>query len=91
LSIQSIQNKFINTFGANITNITKVDWDEIELIINKLVVENNDTLWMEIFPNHENHFYFFLKHKICIICYQTKSPWCGKNDILKISCESKNK
>jgi hypothetical protein len=56
LSIQSIQNKFINTFGANITNITKVDWDEIELIINKLVVENNDTLWMEIFPNHENHF-----------------------------------
>jgi hypothetical protein len=50
-----IQNKFINTFGVHITNITKADWDEIELIINKLVAKNNDTLWMEIFPNRENH------------------------------------
>ncbi len=54
LSIQTIQNKFVNTFSANTTNITIVDWDEIELTINKLVVETNDTLWMEIFPNHEN-------------------------------------
>jgi hypothetical protein len=54
LSIQMFQNKFINTFGANIVNITKVDWDEIEFTINKLIVEYNDTLWMENFPNHEN-------------------------------------
>jgi hypothetical protein len=54
LSIQMVQNKFINTFGANIVNITKVDWNEIELRINKLIVEYNDTLWMEFFPNHEN-------------------------------------
>ncbi len=54
LSIQKVQNKFVNTFGANIVNITKVEWDEIELTTNKLIVEYNDTLWMEIFPNHEN-------------------------------------
>ncbi len=49
-----VQNEFLNTFNANTTNITKVDWDEIQLTIHKLVVENNDILWMEIFPNHEN-------------------------------------
>jgi hypothetical protein len=49
-----VQNQFVNTFGASIINITKVEWDEIELTMNKLNVEYNDTLWMEIFPNHEN-------------------------------------
>jgi hypothetical protein len=29
LSIQTVQNKFVNTFSANTTNITIVDWDEI--------------------------------------------------------------
>jgi hypothetical protein len=29
LSIQSVQNKFMNTFGVKTTNITKVDWDVI--------------------------------------------------------------
>jgi hypothetical protein len=49
LSIQIVQSKFVNTFSVNTTNITIIDWDEIEWTINKLVVENNDTLWMEIF------------------------------------------
>ncbi len=48
----------MNTFSINITSITNVDWDEIKLKINKLVIKNNDTLWMEIFPNHENHINF---------------------------------
>jgi hypothetical protein len=34
----SFQNKFMNT------NIANLDWDEIKLKINKLAVENNDTL-----------------------------------------------
>ncbi len=48
----------MNTFNIIITNIANLDWDEIKLKINKLAVENNDTLWMEIFPNHENHINF---------------------------------
>jgi hypothetical protein len=54
VATQTVQNKFGNKFSANTINITKVDWDEIELTFNKLVVENNDTLLMENFPNHEN-------------------------------------
>jgi hypothetical protein len=33
--------KFVKIFNTSTTNITKVDWDEIELTTNKLVVENN--------------------------------------------------
>jgi hypothetical protein len=33
LSIQMVQIKFINAFGANTTNIIKVDWDEIKLTL----------------------------------------------------------
>ncbi len=62
LSIQSVQNKFMNTFGVKTTNITKVDWDVIELIINRLVVENKDTLWMENFPNYEDHINSFKRN-----------------------------
>jgi hypothetical protein len=40
----SFQNKFMNTFNIIITNIANLDWDEIKLKINKLAVENNDTL-----------------------------------------------
>jgi hypothetical protein len=29
ISIQIVQNKFVNTFGIIITNIINVDWDEI--------------------------------------------------------------
>jgi hypothetical protein len=34
----------MNTFNINITNIANVDWDEIKLKINKLAIENNETL-----------------------------------------------
>ncbi len=57
-----IQNNFINTFGVNTKNITKVDWDVIELTINRLVVENKDTLWMDFFPNHEDHINSFKRN-----------------------------
>jgi hypothetical protein len=46
LSIQMIQIKFINAFGANNTIITKVDWDEIKLT---LAVENNDNYECKFF------------------------------------------
>jgi hypothetical protein len=44
MSFQIAQNKIMNTLSINITNITNVDWDEIKLKINKLAIENNDTL-----------------------------------------------
>jgi hypothetical protein len=43
-------------------NITKVDWDVIELTINRLIVENKDTLGMEFFPNHEDHINSFKRN-----------------------------
>jgi len=32
-------------------------WDEIQVISNKLALENNNNLWMEIFPNQNDNDY----------------------------------
>ncbi len=64
-------------------------YDEIQFTTTKLVVENNDTIRMESFPNHEN--YIIIK-KETNSSNQTKFPWCGKIcHIFRISFESKNK
>ncbi len=61
--------KFIYAFGANTTNITKVDWDEIKLTL---------TNWLLKTMTHYGCKFFKKKLIFHIKCHQTKSAWHGK-------------
>jgi hypothetical protein len=45
----------VNIFNTSITNAIYVDWDEIQITSNKLAFENNNNLWMEIFPDQDDN------------------------------------
>jgi hypothetical protein len=47
----------MNTFHISTTNITNVDWDQIQDTSNKLALENNNKLWMEIFIDQDDNNY----------------------------------
>lgn len=81
MSIQFFWNKFVKIFNTSITNITKVDWDEIELTTNKLVVENNHIMHGHFSKSWRPYQFFRRKHRFHIKCHQTISSWCGKNGI----------
>jgi hypothetical protein len=69
VSIQIIQKKFVNSFGASIANTKNVDCNEIQTAINKLaIVKYKNKLWMEIFQNYEANDYSRTK----IIIYVSK-------------------
>jgi hypothetical protein len=48
---------FMNIFHTSTTNITNVDWDQIQDTFNKLALENNNKLWMEIFFDQNDNNY----------------------------------
>jgi hypothetical protein len=55
--IQKVRNMFMNIFHTSTTNITNVDWDQIQDTSNKLALENNNKLWMEIFFDQNDNNY----------------------------------
>jgi len=57
MSIQKVQKKFVSTFNTFTTNTTNVDWDQIQYTSNKLDLENNNKLWMEIFLDQDDNNY----------------------------------
>jgi hypothetical protein len=80
-SIQTIQIKFIYAFGANTTNITKVDWDEIKLTL---------TNWLLKTMTHYGC-KFFKKKYFVLNVIKPNLHGMEKYDMFRISCESKNK
>ncbi len=57
MSIQRVRNKFVTTFNTSTTNIPNIHWDQIQDTSNKNALENNNKIWMEIFPDQDDNNY----------------------------------
>jgi hypothetical protein len=83
MSIQKVKNKFMSTFNTSITNIKNVDWDQIQDTSNKLVLENNNKLWMKIFLNQDDNNYLKTNTKFVSNIIKPNVHGVEKYDILK--------